>query len=129
MKELEKKIYSKCSTNEQFVDEAEFLFKLETRISQSEANRRTLIVSSIMVFFICMLTATQFGAPQNPDMIFYVDEMENILDIDLWNIDSDAINYDETYLNDITYFLLDEDYVWETLELINELSLKEDAQL
>jgi len=129
MKELEKKIYSKCSTNEQFVDEAEFLFKLETRISQSEANRRTLIVSSIMVFFICMLTTTQFGAPQNPDMIFYVDEMENILDIDLWNIDSDAINYDETYLNDITYFLLDEDYVWETLELINELSLKEDAQL
>tara|TARA_B100000700_G_C14975616_1_gene823744 strand:+ start:1026 stop:1415 length:390 start_codon:yes stop_codon:yes gene_type:complete len=129
MKKLEKKIYSKCSTNEQFVDEAEFLFKLETRIIQSEANRRTLIVSSIMVFFICILTATQFGAPQNQDMIFYVDEMENILGTDLWNIDSDAINYDETYFNDITYFLLDEDYIWETLELINELTLNEEAQL
>ena len=55
--------------------------------------------------------------------------MENILGTDLWNIDSDAINYDETYFNDITYFLLDEDYIWETLELINELTLNEEAQL
>ena len=62
-------------------------------------------------------------------VICCVDEMENILGTDLWNIDSDAINYDETYFNDITYFLLDEDYIWETLELINELTLNEEAQL
>ncbi len=84
------------------------------------------MTSFTMLIVICMLTITQYGVPDRLDSVYYVDEMENLLETDLWNISGDSLAYDESYLNDMAYFLLEEGYLWETYELINELEQEEE---
>ena len=49
--------------------------------------------------------------------------MENILETDFWNINGDSLNNYDSYFSDMAFFL-EEGYVWETYELINEFEQK-----
>tara|TARA_B100000902_G_C26926094_1_gene724066 strand:- start:346 stop:729 length:384 start_codon:yes stop_codon:yes gene_type:complete len=118
MIDLEKELNDSRIKNIHDINEEEFLYKLEMRVQHSKDNRRTMMTSLMMVFFIGMLTITQYGVPDRMESIYYVSEMENVLETDLWNISSDSLSYDESYFNDMAYFLLEEGYVWETYELL-----------
>jgi len=126
MIELEKRLNNTRVGDVQKTNEDEFLSRLETRLQNSKEDRRTMMTSFTMLIVICMLTITQYGVPDRLDSVYYVDEMENLLETDLWNISGDSLAYDESYLNDMAYFLLEEGYLWETYELINELEQEEE---
>jgi len=126
MIELEKRLNNTRVGDVQKTNKDEFLSKLETRLQNSKEDRRTMMTSFTMLIVICMLTITQYGVPDRLDSVYYVDEMENLLETDLWNISGDSLVYDESYLNDMAYFLLEEGYLWETYELINELEQEEE---
>ena len=126
MIELEKRLNNTRVGDVQKTNQDEFLSKLETRLQNSREDRRTMMTSFTMLIVICMLTITQYGVPDRLDSVYYVDEMENLLETDLWNISGDSLAYDESYLNDMAYFLLEEGYLWETYELINELEQEEE---
>ena len=126
MIELEKRLNNTRVGDVQKTNQDEFLSKLETRLQNSREDRRTMMTSFTMLIVICMLTITQYGVPDRLDSVYYVDEMENLLETDLWNISGDSLVYDESYLNDMAYFLLEEGYLWETYELINELEQEEE---
>ena len=118
MIDLEKELNDSRIKNVHDINEEEFLYKLEMRVRHSKDDRRTMVASLMMVVFIGMLTITQYGVPDRMESIYYVSEMENVLETDLWNISSDSLSYDESYFNDMAYFLLEEGYVWETYELL-----------
>ena len=124
MEKFKKQIYKKCSAKIQSVDNTEFLFKLETRIRQSKENRKIFKMSFLLLFFLSILTVTQFSEPYDQDILFYIYGAETNLGTDLWNLDKYSIDYDEEFYDDVTYYILDEYYTWETLEFIHEILLK-----
>ena len=52
--------------------------------------------------------------------------MENMLETDFWNINGDSLNDYDSYFSDLALLLIEEGYVWETYELINEFEQKEE---
>ncbi len=118
MIDFEKELNDSRIKNVDDINEEEFLYKLEMRVQHSNNDRRTLMASLVMVFFIGILTITQYGVPDRMESIYYISEMENVLETDLWNISSDSLSYDESYFNEMAYYLLEEGYVWETYELL-----------
>jgi len=125
MIDIEKRMKDTHIGDMQEINEEEFLYKLEMRVQHSKEEHRTMMASLTMLVVIGMLTITQYGVPDRVESIYYVDEMENVLETDLWNVSSDSLAYDESYFNDMAYFLLDEGYLWETYELINEFEQEE----
>ena len=126
MIDFEKQIKDARIKENQFVNEDEFLYKLEMRLEHSKDNRRTLMVSVMMLIVVFTLTITQYGAPNNLDTMFAANDVENILETDFWNINGDSLNNYDSYFSDMAFFLLEEGYVWETYELINEFEHKEE---
>ena len=126
MIDFEKQIKDARIKENQVVNEDEFLYKLEMRLQHSKDNRRTLIVSVMMFIAIFTLTITQNGTPNNLETMFAADDVENILETDFWNINGDSLNNYDSYFSDMAFFLLEEGYVWETYELINEFEQKEE---
>ena len=126
MIDFEKQIKDARIKENQFVDEDEFLYKLEMRLEHSKDNRRTLMVSVMMLIAVSTLTITQSGAPKNLETKYAANDVENILETDFWNINGDSLNNYDSYFSDMTFFLLEEGYVWETYELINEFEQKEE---
>tara|TARA_B100000287_G_scaffold388522_1_gene397870 strand:- start:117 stop:500 length:384 start_codon:yes stop_codon:yes gene_type:complete len=118
MIDFEKELNDSRIKNVDDINEEEFLYKLEMRVQHSNNDRRTLMASLMMVFFIGILTITQYGVPDRMESIYYISEMENVLETDLWNISSDSLSYDESYFNEMAYYFLEEGYVWETYELL-----------
>ncbi|MBI90154.1 MAG: hypothetical protein CMG60_08720 [Candidatus Marinimicrobia bacterium] len=118
MIDFEKELNDSRIKNVDDINEEEFLYKLEMRVQHSNNDRRTLMASLMMVFFIGILTITQYGVPDRMESIYYISEMENVLETDLWNISSDSLSYYESYFNEMAYYLLEEGYVWETYELL-----------
>ena len=129
MEKFRDQIHKKCSVKMQPIGNSEFLFKLETRIKQSKENRKILKVSFLLLFFLCSLTLSQFGAPYDQDILFYFYGHESNSGTDLWNLDRYSIDYEEVYYNDVTYYLLDEYRTWETLEFIHEILLNREIEL
>ena len=126
MIDFEKQIKDARIKENQFVDEDEFLYKLEMRLEHSKDNRRTLMVSVMMLIAVSTLTITQSGAPNNLETMYSANDVENILETDFWNINGDSLNNYDSYFSDMALFLLEEGYVWETYELINEFEQKEE---
>ena len=79
-----------------------------------------------MVFTVIFLILTQFGAPEPMLDNYFVDSTDNFLVTDFWDIESDYLDYDQEFYDDMAYFLLDEGYVWETIELIDQLEVTEE---
>ena len=126
MIDFEKQIKDARIKENQVVNEDEFLYKLEMRLQHSKDNRRTLMVSVMMLIVVFKLTITQNGTPNNLETMFAADDLENILETDFWNINGDSLNNYDSYFSDIAFFLLEEGYVWETYELLNEFEHKEE---
>ena len=126
MIDFEKQIKDARIKKNQVVNEDEFLYKLEMRLEHSKDNRRTLMVSVMMLIAVSTLTITQSGAPNNLDTMFAANDVENILETDFWNINGDSLNNYDSYFSDMAFLLLEEGYVWETYDLINEFEQKEE---
>ena len=126
MIDFEKQIKDARIKENQVVNEDEFLYKLEMRLQHSNDNRRTLMVSVMMLIVVFTLTITQNGTPNNLETMFAADDVENILETDFWNINGDSLNNYDSYFSDMALLLLEEGYVWETYDLINELEQKEE---
>ena len=86
MIDFEKQIQDARIKKNQVVNEDEFLYKLEMRVQHFKDNRRTLMVSVMMLIVVFTLTITQYGAPKNLDTMFAANDVENILETDFWNI-------------------------------------------
>ena len=126
MIDFEKQIKDARIKENQVVNEDEFLYKLEMRLQHSNDNRRTLMVSVMMLIVVFTLTITQNGTPNNLETMFAADDVENILETDFWNINGDSLNNYDSYFSDMAFLLLEEGYVWETFDLINEFEQKEE---
>ena len=126
MIDFEKQIKDARIKENQVVNEDEFLYKLEMRLQHSKDNRRTLMVSVMMLIVVFTLTITQNGTPNNLETMFAADDVENILETDFWNINGDSLNNFDSYFSDMAFLLLDEGYVWETYDLITEFEQKEE---
>ena len=126
MIDFEKQIKDARIKENQVVNEDEFLYKLEMRLQHSKNNRRTLMVSVMMLIATFTLTITQNGAPNNLETMFAANDVENILETDFWNINGDSLNNYDSYFSDMAFLLLEEGYVWETYDLINEFEQKEE---
>ena len=122
MIEIEKKIemQKKESINTN-VDE--FMSKLNDKIEASNANRQIFFTSSAMVFIILLLIVTQFGAPDFELDNYMLSGTENLIETDFWNIDIDSLENEQEYFNNMAYFLMDEGYIWEAVELLDQFKL------
>ena len=120
MIDFEKQINNTRIKEDQVVNEDEFIYKLEMRLRHSKDNRRILMISVMMLIAVFTLTITQYGAPNNFETMFAVNDVENILETDFWNINGDSLNNYDSYFSDMALFLLEEGFVWETYELLNE---------
>tara|TARA_B100001109_G_C18732420_1_gene412624 strand:+ start:70 stop:453 length:384 start_codon:yes stop_codon:yes gene_type:complete len=126
MIDFEKQIKDARIKENQVVNEDEFLYKLEIRLQHSKNNRRTLMVSVMMLIVTFTLTITQNSAPSNLETMFAANDVENILETDFWNINGDSVNNYDSYFSDMAFLLLEEGYVWETYDLINEFEQEEE---
>ena len=122
MIEIEKKIMLQkreaVNTN---VDE--FMSKLNYRIETSKTNRQIFFTSSVMVFIILLLTVTQFGAPDLELDNYLLRRTENLIETDFWNVNIDSLETEQEYFNNMAYFLMDEGYIWEAVELLDQFKL------
>ena len=108
------------------MNEDAFLARLHNRVSESKDNRRTVITSLCMLMVIISMTITQFGAPDIQTDYLYDEDIENFFGTDFYTINSDFFEYDQEFFNNMAYFFIDEGYVWETVELLNQFELNKE---
>ena len=118
MLDLEKRIINSRLGSVQDIDEDEFLYRLEMRVQHSKDNRSIMVSSFMMLAVVFTLTITQYGASNRSESTHFVEDIENVLETDLWNLNGDSLNNYDSYLNDMAYYLLQEGYVWETYDLL-----------
>ena len=118
MLDLEKRIINSRLGSVQDIDEDEFLYRLEMRLQHSKDNRSIMVSSFMMIAVLLVLTITQYGASNRSESTYFVEDIENVLETDLWNLNGDSLNNYDSYLNDMAYYLLQEGYVWETYDLL-----------
>ena len=106
----------------------EFLSKLHGRIQKSRQDRNTLMTGFMMIFVVGILSYSQLGVSIETEL-YFADETENFLETDFWTLNIDSLEVDESYTNDLVYFLLQEDDFWETVDLINALEIEEETSL
>ena len=129
MIDFEKKLMNSYLDGPKETNADDFLAKLHNRVSESKDNRRTVITSLCMLMMVSLMTITQFGAPGIPTDYFYDEDIETFFETDFWTINSDSLDHDISYTYDIAYFLLQEGYIWDTVELLDELELEEEIAL
>jgi len=107
----------------------EFMRELHSKIETSNTNQQTFFTSVAMVFIILLLTVTQFGAPNLELDNYLLSRTENLIETDFWNLNSDSLDFEYQYFNNMAYFLMDEGYVWEAIEFLDQLKLEEEKSL
>ena len=128
MTDFEKEIMSSRIDIDTQTNVDDFLSRIHIRVSESETNRKTLITGFCIMMVFSLMNITQFGAPNLEIDNHFVNSTDNLLETDFWNIIADSLDYDQNYFNDMAYFLLNEGYVWETVELIEQLeAIKEES--
>ena len=128
MNNFEQKILNMKSSSEPNSDSDQFLSKLHGRIKESEQNKKTIMTSFIMIFVIGFLSWSQLGVPIYED-IYYSTETEDYFETDFWTMSIDSLEVDESYTEDLAYFLLDEGDLWEAVDLLNEIKMEEEVSL
>lgn len=118
MLDLEKRIINSRLGSVQDIDEDEFLYRLEMRVQHSKDNRSIMVSSFMMIAVLLVLTITQYGASDRSESTYFVEDIENVLETDLWNLNGDSLNNYDSYLNDMAYYLLQEGYVWDIYDLL-----------
>ena len=128
MNNFEQKILNMKSSSHPNLDCDQFLSKLHGRIEESEQNNKTIMTSFIMIFVIGFLSWSELGIPINEE-IFYSIETEDYFETDFWTMSIDSLEVDESYTEDLAYFLLDEGDLWEAVDLLNEIKMEEEVSL
>ena len=128
MNNFEQKILNMKSSSHPNSDSDQFLSKLHGRIKESEQNKITIMTSFLMIFVIGFLSWSQLGVPIYED-IYYSIESEDYFETDFWTMSIDSLEVDESYTEDLAYFLLDEGDLWEAVDLLNELKMEEEISL
>jgi hypothetical protein len=128
MNDFEQKILNMKSSSGPNSDSDQFLSKLHGRIEESEQNKKTIMTSFIMIFVIGFLSWAQLGVSINED-IYYSIETEDYFETDFWTMSIDSLEVDESYTEDLAYFLLDEGDLWEAVDLLNEIKMEEEISL
>ena len=128
MNNFEQKILNMKSSSHPNSDSDQFLSKLHGRIEETEQNKKTIMTSFIMIFVIGFLSWSQLGVSINED-IYYSMEIEDYFETDFWTMSIDSLEVDESYTEDLAYFLLDEGDLWEAVDLLNELEIEEELTL
>ena len=128
MNDFEQKILNMKSSSGPNSDSDQFLSKLHGRIEESEQNKKTIMTSFMMIAFIGFLSWSQLGVSINED-IYYSIETEDYFETDFWTMSIDSLEVDESYTEDLAYFLLDEGDLWEAVDLLNELKMEEEISL
>ncbi len=128
MNNFEQKILNMKSSTHPSADSDQFLSKLHGRIEEGEQNQKTIMTSCIMIFVVGFLSWSQLGVPINEE-IFYSIETEDYFETDFWTMSMDSLEVDESYTEDLAYFLLDEGDLWEAVDLLNELEMEEEVSL
>ena len=128
MNNFEQKILNMKSSSHPNSDSDQFLSKLHGRIEESEQNKKTIMTSFIMIFVIGFLSWSELGIPINEE-IFYSIEIEDYFETDFWTMSIDSLEVDESYTEDLAYFLLDEGDLWEAVDLLNEIKMEEEISL
>jgi hypothetical protein len=128
MNDFEQKILNMKSSSDSNSDSGQFLSKLHGRIEESEQNKKTIMTSFFMIFIIGFLSWSQLGVPIHED-IYYSTETEDYFETDFWTMSIDSLEVDESYTEDLAYFLLDEGDLWEAVDLLNEIKMEEEVSL
>ena len=128
MNNFEQKILNMTSSSHPNSDSDQFLSKLHGRIKESEQNKITIMTSFLMIFVIGFLSWSQLGVPIYED-IYYSIESEDYFETDFWTMSIDSLEVDESYAEDLAYFLLDEGDLWEAVDLLNEIKMEEEITL
>ena len=128
MNNFEQKILNMKSSSDPNSDSDQFLSKLHGRIKESEQNKKTMMTSFIMIFVIGFLSWSQLGVPIYED-IYYSTETEDYFETDFWTMSIDSLEVDESYTEDLAYFLLDEGDLWEAVDLLNEIKMEGEVSL
>ena len=128
MNDFEQKILNMKSSSDSNSDSGQFLSKLHGRIEESEQNKKTIMTSFFMIFVIGFLSWSQLGVPIYED-IYYSIETEDYFETDFWTMSIDSLEVDESYTEDLAYFLLDEGDLWEAVDLLNEIKMEEEVSL
>ena len=128
MNNFEQKILNMKSSTRPSADSDQFLSKLHGRIEEGEQNKKTIMTSCMMIFVIGFLSWSQLGIPINEE-IFYSIETADYFETDFWTMSMDSLELDESYTEDLAYFLLDEGDLWEAVDLLNELEMEEEVSL
>jgi len=128
MNNFEQKILNMQSSSHPNSDSDQFLSKLHGRIKESEQNKITIMTSFLMIFVIGFLSWSQLGVPIYED-IYYSIESEDYFETDFWTMSIDSLEVDESYAEDLAYFLLDEGDLWEAVDLLNEIKMEEEITL
>jgi len=128
MNNFEQKILNMKSSSHPNSDSDQFLSKLHGRIEESEQNKKTIVTSCMMIFVVGFLSWSQLGVSVNED-IFYSIESEDYFETDFWTMSMDSLEVDESYTEDLAYFLLDEGDLWEAVDLLNEIKMEEEISL
>jgi hypothetical protein len=128
MNNFEQKIINMKSSSDHNPDSDQFLSKLHGRIEESEQNKKTIMTSCMMIFVIGFLSWSQLGVSVREDF-YYSIEAEEYFKTDFWNMPMDSLELEESYADDLAYFLLDEGDLWEAVDLLNELEIEEEVSL
>jgi len=128
MHNFEKQLMNMNSVQTTESNSDDFLSKLHGRIQKSRQNRNTLMTGFMMIFVVGILSYSQLGVSIETEL-YFADETENFLETDFWTLNIDSLEVDESYTNDLVYFLLQEDDFWETVDLINALEIEEETSL
>jgi len=128
MNNFEQKILNMQSSSDPNSDSDQFLSKLHGRIKESEQNKKTIMTSCMMIFVVGFLSWSQLGVPIYEE-IYYSTETEDYFETDFWTMSIDSLEVDESYAEDLVYFLLDEGDLWEAVDLLNEIKMEEEISL
>ena len=127
MIDFEKRLMNSRLNNPKEYNADEFLAKLHHRLSKSKNNFWIVITSLSMLIIVSLMTITQFRDKSIQTEFLSNKEIKNPFETDFWNIYSDSLEYDQEFFNNMTYILLDEGYVWETIELMERFKLSKEG--
>jgi len=129
MNKFEKQLISLNSNRKSIVDENIFLNKLHERVEKAERNKETFVTALALVFILFFSTYTQLGVAI-VENTFYVEEIEsNYFELDFWNISDTTMMDNSSYIDELAYFLLEEDNLWETMDLLHEIEYNKEIAL
>jgi len=127
MIDFDKKIKNTRITLREEIDTENFVQGVNDRIIKSEKNRMSTYATFILLFFLTVLTFTDFKNIGIDTKFFTNKENESFQDT-YWSLGSDSIRIDSSYINEITYFIVEEGDLWGTLDFFNEIKINKESE-